>query len=213
MSVLWRPSPGSRSGLSLMDASNDKLCGHGLFHRDHSQLLCGRVTPLSYPPLGIPPLEPMDTLLAPTLETCWPLLVLVEVAGDEVNHEHPPFLASAKRGPWHHNSGRPPPEGRRKTRRLLTGSRCTHLNTPLEYDAPPPSRAPPLVPVRVVRSWPGKMKMPGVGPHLEGLKADTSETDPPPEDPANAGEAYSVTILWMRCLTTWPQDGNETSRT
>ena len=27
-----------------------------------------RVTPLSYPPPGIPPLEPMDTLLAPTTE-------------------------------------------------------------------------------------------------------------------------------------------------
>ena len=27
-----------------------------------------RVTPLSYPPLGLPSLEPMDTLLAPTLE-------------------------------------------------------------------------------------------------------------------------------------------------
>ena len=27
-----------------------------------------RVTPLSYPPPGMPPLEPMDTLLAPTLE-------------------------------------------------------------------------------------------------------------------------------------------------
>ena len=57
------------------------------------------------------------------------------------------------------------------------------------------------------------MKMPGVGPHPEGLKADTGEIDPPPEDPGNAGETSRVTILWMRCLTTWPQDGNETSCT
>ena len=64
-----------------------------------------------------------------------------------------------------------------------------------------------------MRSRPGKTKMPGVGPHPEGLKADTGETDPPPEDPGNAGEASRVTILWMRCLTMWPQDGNETSRT
>ena len=55
--------------------------------------------------------------------------------------------------------------------------------------------------------------MPGVGPHPEGLKADTRETDPSPEDPGNAGEAPRVTVPWMRCLTTWPQDGNETSRT
>ena len=55
--------------------------------------------------------------------------------------------------------------------------------------------------------------MPGVGPYLEGLKADTRETDLTPEDPGNAGEASLVMIPWMRCLTTWPQDGNETLRT
>ena len=55
--------------------------------------------------------------------------------------------------------------------------------------------------------------MQGVGPHPEGLKADTRETDPPPEDPENTGEASRVTILWMRCLTMCSQDGNETSRT
>ena len=55
--------------------------------------------------------------------------------------------------------------------------------------------------------------MPEVGPHPEGLKADTRETDPPPEDLGNADEASRVTTLWTRCLTTWPQDGNKTSRT
>ena len=61
--------------------------------------------------------------------------------------------------------------------------------------------------------WPGKAKMPEVGPHPEGLKADTGETDPPPEDLGNVDEASIATTLWTRCLTTWPQDGNETSRT
>ena len=60
---------------------------------------------------------------------------------------------------------------------------------------------------------PGKVKMPEVGPHPEGLKADTRETDPPPEDLGNADKAYRVTTLWTRCLTMWPQDGNETSHT
>ena len=55
--------------------------------------------------------------------------------------------------------------------------------------------------------------MPGVGPHPEVLKADTGEIDPLPEDLGNADEASIVTTLWMRCLTTWSQDGNETSRT
>ena len=55
--------------------------------------------------------------------------------------------------------------------------------------------------------------MPEVGPHPEGLKADTGETDPPPEDLGNADEVSIATTLWMRCPTTWPQDGNETSST
>ena len=57
------------------------------------------------------------------------------------------------------------------------------------------------------------MKVAEVGPHPEGLKTDNGETDPPPEDPGNAGGASRVTIPWMRCPITWPQDGNETSRT
>ena len=57
------------------------------------------------------------------------------------------------------------------------------------------------------------MKAPEVGPHPEGLKTNNEETDPPPEDPGNAGEASRVAISWMRCPIMWPQDGNETSRT
>ena len=57
------------------------------------------------------------------------------------------------------------------------------------------------------------MKAPEVGPHPEGLKTDNGETDPPPEDPGNTGEASGVTIPWRRCLIMWPQDGNETSHT
>ena len=55
--------------------------------------------------------------------------------------------------------------------------------------------------------------MPEVGPHLEGLKADTREIDPPPEDLGNADKASIATTLWTRCLTMWPQDGNKTSHT
>ena len=57
---------------------------------------------------------------------------------------------------------------------------CTHLDAPLGYERPPPSKAPPLAPVRVAVRWPGKVNMPEVGPHPEGLKADTGETDPLP---------------------------------
>ena len=61
--------------------------------------------------------------------------------------------------------------------------------------------------------WLGKVKAPEVGPHPQGLKANTGKTDPPPEDLGNTDEASRVTTLWMRCLITWPQDGNETSHT
>ena len=61
--------------------------------------------------------------------------------------------------------------------------------------------------------WPGEVKMPEVGPHPEGLKAETGEIDPPPEDLGNADEASIVTNLRMMSLTTWPQAGNETSLT
>ena len=93
------------------------------------------VPSLRYPPPGLPPLEPMDTLPAPTLEN---LLATAGVgggggAGDKVSQAHPLLLPSAKQGPQSHNSGRPPPEGRRQTRQLLTGSRCTHLDVPLGY--------------------------------------------------------------------------------
>ena len=55
--------------------------------------------------------------------------------------------------------------------------------------------------------------MPEVGPHPEGLKAETGGIDPPPEDLGNANEASIVTILWMMSPTMWPQAGNETSLT
>ena len=59
----------------------------------------------------------------------------------------------------------------------------------------------------------GEAKTPEVGPHPEGLKAETGEIDPPPEDLGNADEASIVTILWTMSLTMWPRAGNETSLT
>ena len=170
------------------------------------------VPPPRYPPPGLPPLEPMDTLLAPASEN---LLATAGVGRGSrgQSQAHPLLLASTKQGPEPHNSGSPPPEGRRQTRQLLTSSRCICLNTPLEYERSPPSKAPPLAPVRVMVRRPGKAKVPEVVPHPEGLKADTRKTDPPPEDLGNADEASRVTTLWTRCLTMWLQDGNKTSCT
>ena len=70
--------------------------------------------------------------------------------------------------------GRPQSQPRTPT---APGVHQTRPKAPQQL-APPPSRAPLLVPVRVVRSWPGKTKMPGIGPHPVDLDADTGKTYP-----------------------------------
>ena len=64
--MLRHPLPGSWPDIGLMGTSNGELRGYGLFHRDHSQHLCSRGTHPSYPPPGMPQLEAMDMLPAPT---------------------------------------------------------------------------------------------------------------------------------------------------
>ena len=61
--------------------------------------------------------------------------------------------------------------------------------------------------------WPEGAKTPEVGPHPEGLKAETGGIDLPPEDLGNADEPSIVKILWMMSLTMWPRAGSETSPT
>ena len=95
----------------------------------------------------------------------------------------------------------------RRARRPLTGSRFIPLGTPLGCGQPPPRQAPPLAPVRVMMRWPEGAKMPEVGPHPKGLKAETGEIDPPPEDLGNVTEASPVTIQWMMSPIMWPQAG------
>ena len=77
------------------------------------------VPPPRYPPPGLPPLEPMDTLPAPTLENLLATAGVGSGGRGKVSQAHPLLLASAKRGPRPYNSGCHPPEGRRPTRRLL----------------------------------------------------------------------------------------------
>ena len=68
MSVLRHPSPGSRSGIGLMDASDDELRGHGLFHQDHGQLLCGWGDSTELPTTGTASTLTYGALPAPTSE-------------------------------------------------------------------------------------------------------------------------------------------------
>ena len=64
-----------------------------------------------------------------------------------------------------------------------------------------------------MRGQPGRMKVPGAGPHPKGPETDDEGADPPPEDHGNAGRAHRAVISWMRWPTMWPQGGSETSPT
>ena len=57
------------------------------------------------------------------------------------------------------------------------------------------------------------MRVPEVGPHLEGPEIDNEGTDPPPEDLRNAGGASQAAVSLTRCPTMWSQGGSETSST
>ena len=90
------------------------------------------VTRLSYPPPGMPPLEAMDTLPAPTMEN---LLATAGVGrgGRPRSQPRTPIAAGSRQTrPKVPQQPVPAPKGRRQTRQLLTSSRCTHLNTPQE---------------------------------------------------------------------------------
>ena len=172
------------------------------------------ITPLSYPPPGMPPLEPMDTLPAPTLEN---LLATAGVSRGSRGQRQP----STPTAPGLHQTRPMAPQQQMPTPRRQGTNQATPYRQQVvptsmpqwSSEQPPLNKVLPLAPVRAALRQPEKAKMPEVSLHPEGLKVDTGKTDPPPEDPGNAGKAPQVTIPWMRCLTTWPQDGNKTSHT
>ena len=171
------------------------------------------VPPPRYPPPGLPLLEPMDTLLTPTSEN---LLATAGVGRGSRGQRQPststaPGLCQTR--PVAPQQWTPAPR-RQEANQVTPYRQQLYLpQCPTGVQTTTPSKAPPLGPVRVAVRWLGKGKVPEVGPPPKGLKANTGKTDPPPEDLGNADEVSRVTTLWTRRLTTWPQDGNETSRT
>ena len=65
----------------------------------------------------------------------------------------------------------------------------------------------------VGRGWLMKKRDPGEGWHLEAPGTDNEPLDPPLEDQGSVAGRLTTTIWKMRCQTTWPRDGNETSFT
>ena len=198
--VLSHPSPGSQSGIGLMDTSNDELHGHDLFQRDHSQLLCGEGDSSELPTTGMPPLEPMDTLLAPTSEN---LLATagVDRGGKGQSQPRAPATPGIRQiQPTAPHQQMPTPGGQ-ETRQV----------TPYQQQVYPPRRATGVRKATTKTSTAPTTSQgqdaearegedARVGPHPKDLKANTGDIDPPPEDPGNAGEA-SMTSGWKRDLT------------
>ena len=110
------------------------------------------VPPPRYPPPGLPPLEPMDMLLAPTSEN---LLATAGVSRGSRGQSQP----SAPIAPGIRQMRPTAPQQWAPTPRRQE----TNQVTPYRQQVYPPQHAtpkptPPLAPVRVMRRWPGKAK-------------------------------------------------------
>ena len=73
--VLQHPSPGSQSGISLMDTPMMSYTAMASSIKTTASSSAAGVPPPRYPPPGLPPLEPMDTLSGPHFRElvghCW----------------------------------------------------------------------------------------------------------------------------------------------
>ena len=135
------------------------------------------VTHPSYPPPGMPPLEAMDTLPAPTTEN---LLATAGVGRGSRPRSQPrtpttPGICQTR--PKAPQQPAPAPERQEMNQVTPYRQQVYPPQHTTGVGRATPSRAPLLVPVRVLRSQPGKTKTPGVGPHPTGLNADTGKTD------------------------------------
>ena len=108
----------------------------------------GGVPPLRYPPPGLPPgdLALMDTLPAPSTEN---LLATTGVGRGLRQPWTPTAPGPCQVQPTATQQQMSTPGSTRHARQPLTGSRFTHLGTPLGCRWPPPRQAPSLAPVRV----------------------------------------------------------------
>ena len=163
------------------------------------------VTPPSHRPPGMPVLEPMDTLPAPTMEN------LLATAGISQGHK-PQTLLQAHTAPGLRQTRPKMPQQQVPTPRGQEAMQAMPYRQqvfPPQCPAPP-HRAPSPVPARITRSWPEKREVPGVGPCPEGLRTGKEGADSPPEDPRSADGVIPVTVSWTRWPTMWPQGGSET---
>ena len=146
------------------------------------------VTHPSYLPPGIPPLEAMDTLLAPTTEN---LLATAGVGRGGRTRAEPQIPAA----PGPHQTRPRMPQQQAPTPRGQEAMQATpywQQVFPPRCTAPKPSATPSA---------------------SQGHEIDNEGTDPPPEDPGNADGASQAVVSWMRCQTMWPQGGSKTSPT
>ena len=162
------------------------------------------VTPPSHLPPGMPALEPMDMLPAPTMEN------LLATAGVGRGHKPQTQLRMPAAPGLHQMRPRMPQQqvptpGGQEAMQVMP-----YRQQVFPPQRPAPSWVTPPVPARIIRSRPERREAPEVGPHPEGLRTGS---DPPPEDRGSADGAPPATVSWTRWPTMWPQGGSKTSPT
>ena len=165
------------------------------------------VTPPSHWPPGMPALEAMDMLPAPTTEN------LLATASIGRGHK-PQILLPAPAAPGLRQM-RPkmpqqqvPTPGRQEATQAMPY--WQQVFPPQCPAPPPPHQAPPPASARITRSWPERREVPEVGPHPKGLRIGKEGADPPPEDPGSADRLIPLTVSWTGWPTMCPQGGSGT---
>ena len=101
MSALWTPPTVSYAAMVSSTETMASTSAAGVTH-------------LSYLPPGMPPLEAMDTLLAPTMENLLATAGVIGAMGHGLSHEYPLPLASVRQDLGCLNSRCLLPEGRKR---------------------------------------------------------------------------------------------------
>ena len=188
VSVLHGPSPGSWPDSSFVDTPSLSYSAMVSSTETTASTSAAGVTPPSHWLPGMPTLEAMDMLPAPTTEN---LLATTGVSWGRKPRIPPP--APAAPGLCQTRPKTPqqqvPTPGRQEAMQAMPYRQQVF---PPQCPAPP-HRAPPPVSARITRNRPKRREVPGVGPRPEGLRIGKEGADPPPEDPGSTDGLIPLT--------------------
>ena len=193
MSALWTPSTVSYMAMVSSTETTASTSATG-------------VTPPSYLPPGMPALEAMDTLPAPTTENLLATAGVGRGSRTQADPRIPAALGLRQMRPKMPQQQAPTP-GRQEVMPYR------QLVFPPRRAAPKPSATPSASqdheePAREEEGTRGRSSSQGFQDRQR-----RNRSDPPSEDPGNAGGVPPATVSWTRWPTMWPQGGSDTSPT